>query len=103
MSVIVYKRICNILSFTVGRLYLKQFNGGPLHWITDIESKGEAPPFFFWRHNCHLPAVSSRYRYSNPAALALMRVTNRGVPTLPDSSFCRRSIMAPPPTNTTLQ
>ena len=67
MSVIVYKRICNILSFTVGRLYLKQFNGGPLHWITDIESKGEAPPFFFWRHNCHLPAVSSRYS-ANPAS-----------------------------------
>mgnify|MGYP002988425269 CR=1 FL=1 len=82
---------------------IQQFDSGQQHWVTGIESQGEASPFFFGRHNRHLPTVSSRYRYSNPAALALMFVTNRGVPTLPDSSICRRSRMAPPPTNTTLQ
>ena len=51
----------------------------------------------------HLPAASRRYRYSYPAALALILETNNGLPTFPDASICRRSRMAPPPTKTTVQ
>ena len=37
--------------------------------------------------NNHLPIASRRYRYSYPAALALMFVTKSGVPTLLDASI----------------
>ena len=95
--------IGDILCFPVVRLFFQQFDRCQMDWVADIEPQGKTPAFFLGRHSCHLPAASRRYRYSYPAALALILETNNGLPTFPDASICRRKRMAPPPTKTTVQ
>ena len=103
VSIVENDCIGDILCFPVVRLFFQQFDRCQMDRVADIEPQGKTPSFFLGRHSCHLPAASRRYRYSYPAALALILETNNGLPTFPDASICRRNRMAPPPTKTTVQ
>ena len=87
MGIVENDCIGDILCFPVVRLLFQQFDSCQMDRVTDIEPQGKPPSFFLNSHSRHLPTASRRYRYSYPAALALILETNSGFPTFPDASI----------------
>ena len=87
VSVVENDCIGDILCFPVVRLLFQQFDSCQMDRVTDIEPQRKPPSFFLNSHSRHLPTASRRYRYSYPAALALILETNNGLPTFPDASI----------------